>query len=249
MTQSVTNPDRNVRPAAGAGPPFRWPLAVLLLATVLVWWLDLDQRIARLAYDGQGGWTLDQQWFVQLLYRFGTWPAIITVSVAGIIWLGGRFNQWMRARRRLAMFVAMSIAFGPGVLVNTLFKGFYGRPRPAEVVEFGGQREFAPVWEPHIGEGGKSFPSGHVAMGVFWLAFAVYYYERNRRLAIAFALLALVQGGCMGVGRIVQGGHWFSDVVWAPGMVYFVAWFLYRALRLSPPYSSPDPDECNPTGQ
>ena len=230
------------------GPPIFLPVALLLAATALIRVFDLDMRIATWAY-GVGEWRLDAHWFVQLLYRFGTWPAIITASVAAAVWIGSTLHERLQPNLHLAMFVALSMAIGPGLLVNGLFKEFYGRPRPREVIEFGGQREFAPVWEPHIGEGGKSFPSGHASMGFFWLTFAVFYRARNRRLALAFAVAAVLHGGSMGFGRVVQGGHWFSDVIWAAGMDYLTAWFLYRALRLSPAYSVSVPDDRDSTGQ
>jgi uncharacterized membrane protein len=32
----------------------------------------------------------------------------------------------------------------------------------------------------------------------------------------------------MGAGRMLQGAHWFSDVVWSAGFVYLTALFLCR---------------------
>ena len=248
MTQPIPTPNKTNARRFASGPPILVPIALLLVATVAVRLFDLDLWFTRAAYDGSG-WPWDSHWFIQLLYRYGTWPSIILVSVAGAAWIGSVFYVRLQSNRNLALFVALSIALGPGLLVNGIFKEYYGRPRPREVIEFGGKREFAPVWEPHIGAGGKSFPSGHASMGFFWLTFAIYYSERNRRLAAAFVIVALVHGGCMGFGRVVQGGHWFSDVIWAAGMDYLAAWFLYRALRLSPAYSAPVPDDRDPTGQ
>lgn len=58
-----------------------------------------------------------------------------------------------------------------------------------------------------------------------------------------FALLGLTHGALMGFGRVVQGAHWFSDVIWAAGMVYLSAWVLYRVLPFAPAYSAAVPDE------
>lgn len=249
----ATNYDKDLSPADGSGKqsglPIFVPVSILLVVTALVRMFDWDRSIAMRAYGGEGHWPLDANWFIQLMYHYGTWPAVIVSSIAGVIWIASAFNQRFEAKRKLVMFVALSMVIGPGLLVNGIFKEYYGRPRPREIVEFNGQREFAAVWEPHIGEGGKSFPSGHASMGFFWLTFVVFYWERNRRLAIAFLVIGLIHGGCMGFGRIVQGAHWFSDVVWAAGMDYLAAWFLYRALRLSPAYSRPVPDDREPTGQ
>lgn len=237
------------RPKRRIGPPIYVPLAILVVVTILVRVFNLDLWLASHAYDGHGGWTLDPNGFVQLLYLYGTKPALMVSIIAGVVWIASVVDRRLLVHQPLAMFLALSMVIGPGLLVNGVFKEFYGRPRPREVVEFGGKREFAPVWEPHIGAGGKSFPSGHASMGFFWLSLGVFYWERNRRLATAYLLLGLVHGGCMGFGRIVQGAHWFSDVIWAGGMDYLAAWFLYRTLRFGPAYSGPVPDDRQPTGQ
>jgi len=230
-----------------SGPPILLPLALLVLGTVAIELFDLDRAIARLAHDPQTGWVLRKHAFVTFLYDYATWPAILVACVSGVIWIISRFHKPWRRTYRLAIFVGLTIALGPGLMVNTLLKGYYGRPRPAEMREFGGTKEYAAVWQPRFGSGSRSFPSGHAAMGFFWFSFALYHYERSRRRAAAFALLALLHGGLMGWGRMMQGGHWLSDVLWAAGFVYLAAWILYRTLRLSPAYSAPVPDAHDPT--
>lgn len=221
-------------PRPNSGPPLLLPLAVLLVATTLIGLFDLDRQLARLAYDPGTGWKLKDHWLVQFLYDYATWPAIVIASVAGVLWIGCAFYRPLWSRYRPLIYAGMVIGLGPGLMVNTLFKGYYGRPRPAEMIEFGGRKEFTPVWQPSLASGSRSFPSGHAAMGFFWIGFAFYYRGRNRRRALGFALLALLHGGIMGWGRMVQGGHWLSDVLWAAGFVYLAAWILYRRLRLSP---------------
>jgi len=230
-----------------SGPSIFLPLALLLVATALIRVFGLDMRLAARFHDSQNGWFLGSNWLVQLLYHYGTWPSIIVAIVAGIVWVTSAFNNRLRSNRQLAMFVALTMVVGPGLLVNLVFKEHYGRPRPREVTEFGGHREFAPVLEPHVGEGGQSFPSGHAAMGFFWLSLGIFYCERNRRLALASVVLGLVHGVCMGIGRIAQGAHWLSDILWAAGMVYVAAWAVYRAGRLSPACFGPKQNQLNAT--
>ena len=47
-----------------------------------------------------------------------------------------------------------------------------------------------------------------------------------------FLLLGLGYGGLMGLGRMIQGAHFFSDVVWAGGFVYLTALSFYYGLGL-----------------
>jgi hypothetical protein len=63
----------------------------------------------------------------------------------------------------------------------------------------------------------------------FWLI-----WRRERPwLARTFLVLGLGLGLLMGVGRMVAGGHFLSDVLWSGFMMFLVAWVLYHpVLRL-----------------
>jgi membrane-associated PAP2 superfamily phosphatase len=124
------------------------------------------------------------------------------------------------------------LAVGPGLLVNASLKEHYGRPRPRQVTEFGGSKQFHPLGEPTWDGQGKSFPSGHASMGFFWFAPAIYFWPRCRRAARGLVGLALIHGGLIGFARMAQGAHWPSDVLWSAGIVYLSAWLLYRMLNL-----------------
>jgi membrane-associated PAP2 superfamily phosphatase len=68
-------------------------------------------------------------------------------------------------------------------------------------------------------------------MGFYWLGLFVFWWERKRAWAWAFGALGLVSGFAMGVCRMAQGGHWFTDVLWSAGFVYLSAWLLYYVLN------------------
>jgi membrane-associated PAP2 superfamily phosphatase len=63
--------------------------------------------------------------------------------------------------------------------------------------------------------------------------------ERWRRLAAITITIGLVYGILIGLGRIVQGGHYLTDVLWSFGIVALVAVtlndiLLARLFRKSP---------------
>ena len=107
--------------------------------------------------------------------------------------------------------------------MNNVFKDHWGRPRPADIVNFGGTRKLSrQFWE--IGEAGpgKSFSSGHAAVGFFFL-FAPFFILRksHRRAAIAFLLFReLLFGFFMGAGRMIAGGSFSLR------MLYGQVWLL-----------------------
>ena len=41
-----------------------------------------------------------------------------------------------------------TLALAPGLLTNVILKSHWGRPRPIDVVEFGGDQHFVPWWDP-----------------------------------------------------------------------------------------------------
>ena len=59
--------------------------------------------------------------------------------------------------------------------------------------------------------------------------------QNQRGWALAALLIGLAYGSLMGVGRIVQGAHFPSDVVWSWGVTFLTAAVLYYAMGLQKP--------------
>ena len=235
---SEINPNTPAPPPAKRNrPPILVPLVFLAVLTSVIRLLDLDLKIALHFYGGDGVWPMDRQPAIQLLYRFGTWPAIGATIIAGAILLVSFARTELVRFRGLALFLALVMAIGPGLIVNSVFKQNFGRPRPRETMQFGGDKAFLPVWQPDFSQEATSFPSGHASMSFYWICLGVFFWERNRRSASVWLIVGLGYGSLMGYARIVQGGHWLSDVLWSAGFVYLTSWLLYRVLRLSPPQS------------
>jgi len=138
-----------------------------------------------------------------------------------VLLLGTRRPHW-RERQRAAAFVLLAYAIGPGLIVNVGFKNFWGRPRPVHVRQFGGSGTYQDVAEPGTPGRGKSFPCGHSSAGyaltAFWLL-----WKRRRPLRAAVALgCALAAGTALGIGRVITGSHFASDVL-ASGVIAHLA--------------------------
>jgi membrane-associated PAP2 superfamily phosphatase len=129
------------------------------------------------------------------------------------------------------LFFALLLIVGPGILVNCVFKPYWSRPRPHATTEFGGPRAFLPVWQRGFGDEDSSFPSGHAATAFYLMAPAFVCYRRRPWLAAGFLLFGIASGVVVGLARIVAGGHFPSDVLWAGGIVYFTALALAAPFR------------------
>jgi membrane-associated PAP2 superfamily phosphatase len=122
------------------------------------------------------------------------------------------------------------IALAPGVVANLVFKEHWGRPRPIDVTEFGGNEHFRAWWDPR-GDCPKncSFVAGEPS-GAFWtLAGAAVVPPHWRALAYS---AALAFGAAVGVLRMAAGAHFFTDWVFAGVFSFLVIWvvhgWLYR---------------------
>jgi lipid A 4'-phosphatase len=246
MTETQSNESASL-PMKSSRPPILVPIGILIVITGLIRMFDLDLKTSTAFYDASNAaevWPWNLNPIIQFLYRYGTIPAIGAASVAGVIWIASAFRSELVKHRGIAMYLALVMAVGPGLIVNAVFKDHFGRPRPRDVEQLGGEKEFLPVLQPDFSQTEKSFPSGHASMGFYWMCLGIFFWERNRKLGWGFLLFGVAYGSLMGFGRIVQGGHWLSDILWAGGFVYLTSWILYRTLPLSPAYS-PEPAPCD----
>ena len=116
--------------------------------------------------------------------------------------------------------LALTMALGPGLVVNGILKSHWGRPRPVHVDTFGGKNEFR-SWYRTDGTcpSNCSFVSGEGALG-FWLTAPASLVPGP---AGAVAMVAAVAFGTVAGGlRIAFGGHFFTDVVFSGVLVVLI---------------------------
>lgn len=126
---------------------------------------------------------------------------------------------------RAIIFLVATLALGPGLFVNVILKDHWGRSRPIDVTQLGGTERYVRWWDP-TGEcpNNCSFVSGDVS-GAFWtLAPAALTPLPYRPLAYG---AALALGTAMAAFRLMAGGHFVSDVVFAGVFTFLIIWLLY----------------------
>ena len=208
--------------------------AVLLcafLALVFVTFPRLDLLASGLFFD-HGHWLLsrDSPWLLipyRGLPRLGQ-VTVVTLLALYLLSFAPRL-ACLRERRVLFGFLLTSALAGPVLLVDVGLKDHSGRARPINIVAFGGDKTFSPAFVP-ANECRKncSFVSGHVATASFVMAFGwLGAPARRRRWLIA----GVVSAGLMGLARMVPGGHFLSDVLFAWFAVYFSLWTTEWAFR------------------
>ncbi|MFC1898446.1 phosphatase PAP2 family protein [Candidatus Cloacimonadota bacterium] len=212
---------------------FGIPVLLLIISTFLFNKFNWDILIQKLFFTSDNGWFLknDQPW--KFLYNYGNIPALL-LSVSSLVLLSISFFKLSLSKyRKILIFLTIVMALGPGLLINSILKDNWGRPRPRDIIEFEGNYNYEKVLEIDPSSRGKSFPCGHASMG-FYLMTLFFIFRRNKKLiAYVFLLIGISYGGLIGLARIVQGGHFASDVIWAGGLVYLVAAGSYYLLKMN----------------
>lgn len=203
----------------------------LVAATAVIAAMGWDLQLAQRFYVPGAGFPTGnlQPW--RALYRFGEWPAFLMGGTALIVAVAGFFRPRLAQYRPDAFFLFLLLALGPGLLANTVFKDHWGRPRPRQLEQFGGHMAFHQPWQPGPAPANASFPAGHPTVAFYMSAPFFVLRKGRRRQAHCWLWGGIAYGVLMGAARIVQGGHFLSDVVWSAGFVYLTALVLASLLR------------------
>ena len=242
--KSIMHKKRFIEPAAVVG--------ALLLITGILWLTDgdrfitslvpRDHTIAAVLPECDRAWPMGNLFPWNILYKLAPIPAVLLAVSAALILLIGFFKEQLAPWRKKAFFILLLLALGPGLVVNVLLKGELGRPRPRQIVEFGGEYEFTQCWIPGSGGSNSSFPSGHAAIAFFLMAPWFVLRDRKQRYAKTFLISGLLFGTLVGTARILQGGHFVSDILWSGGLLYLLGSLL--GLILGVHKGPPPPDHC-----
>jgi lipid A 4'-phosphatase len=118
--------------------------------------------------------------------------------------------RWNHERIRVSTIALVTLALGPGLLVNGYMKEFIGRPRPADTVLFGGDHPFvaAAEWSQACYHN-CSFVSGE-ASGIAWIICLLPLWPHRERLKVLWPMAVIIIATDM--LRIAFGRHYLSDV-------------------------------------
>lgn len=211
-----------------------WQATLPLLALLLItpWSAELDRWMSHLFYQ-QGHFHQNDYW--DWWFHYGLWPAWGVAGFGVVGWLFSFFWPTYRKWRVYFVFLFLTLGVGSGVIVHGLFKEHWGRPRPKQTIEFGGQQPFRPYYSPnffHSPEPSKSFPCGHCSMGFYF--FGLIFLGRHLGwswLVYLGWLLGIGLGGMLSLTRLAQGGHFFSDtivsaiVMWETALLFYWLFF------------------------
>ncbi len=196
-------------------------LFLVLLAGCALFYLfpQIDLWFSALFYEG--GFYLKDSFLAKAIYKTTIWItagfALGTLLLLVVEWLLKK--EWVA--KRVLTYLLLVLLLGPGLIVNVLFKNHFGRARPSQIEAFGGTKHFTPALViTDQCQKNCSFSSGHAAAAFYFLAFVPLLGGRSKRFAL---LTALAWGSLVGMVRIVQGGHFLSDVYCSAVVVWGVS--------------------------
>lgn len=203
------------------------PLTVFLIVLgIIVLALSpyLDQQLASLPYNYQTKYFYGEisAWCKVIYYSVNVTTFLLILIPLVIVLLVAKKKLFFNANiiKRMVLITYISLAIGPGLLVNTFFKDEWGRPRPYQVIR--DHKPFSYPWQPHFGNSkDNSFPSGHVSIGAF--IGVPFIAARRKYLGVSLCILGTI---VVGIVRFLQGGHYFSDILMAAIIVWLVNVFV-----------------------
>ena len=121
------------------------------------------------------------------------------------------------------IFIFSSVLFNLIIIVNVLLKGFWGRARPNDILELGGEDGFS-AWFQYSDACNTncSFVSGDASVGFSLIV--LYLITKNK----LFFWLSLLSGIILGAVRILEGGHFFSDILMSGLIIYFLSFIQFQ---------------------
>jgi len=168
-----------------------------------------------------------QSLWVKFFY-FSVQPLIFIFIIYGIIlWLYNRLKKrnLFDFHGRQLLYTILVLVIGSGLIVNAILKDHWGRARPNQIIEFGGDKTFSPAFYLSD-QDGNSFSCGHGSAAFSLIAVALLMRKRKN----LWMGLALTYGSLVSLARIAAGGHFLSDVVVSFFIMYFTAKILYALM-------------------
>ncbi len=188
-------------------------------------WPRFDLYVSHFFYDpGLRIFIGKQNVLADVIYQLTNFTTLAYLSTLLILLVVGLVKKSgkLKSHRKVFIYLLCVSIVGPGLLVNLTFKNNWERPRPRQVIEFGGTKSFEPPLAPAFEcQKCRSFVSGHASVGFMFFGLALL--SRQRRWIFAAAMA----GAIIGIVRISQGGHFLSDVIFSGWVVWFSSRLLY----------------------
>ena len=207
----------------------------LMLALSIIFFLfpNIDITVSGLFF-GQDGYFLasEQDWFIYFIRKM---ILPLLALLVFFIPIAAALKQYIYGEKILNKplrdwtFLFSSLVLGTGVIVNSIFKSFWGRARPNDTLVFGGEQPFTIPWlNVDYCDTNCSFVSGDVSFFTLSLAILLIFNKQSWNI-FAYSAIILIS-----LLRIMEGDHFLSDTIMSFIITYVVIKVLYDLFQLLP---------------
>ena len=211
---------------------FKILIIFFVLAVFVTIGPDIDIFVSGLFYLGDNQFLLQSYYFISILFRkillplllvyIFLLPIILKFLPIKKIYFGYKFS----ISEIIFVWVSGTVTMLP--IINIGLKNMWGRARPDDILNFGGNYGFTPWYTiSNSCSSNCSFVSGDASVGFLLV---VFYFLTKKN---AYLYLALFFGAFLGFIRIIAGGHFLSDVIFSQLVVIFatsISFILYKKL-------------------
>ena len=206
---------------------FYLKIITLMLALSIIFFLfpNIDITVSGLFFGKEGSFLASEQdWFIYFIRKM---ILPLLVLLVFFIPIAAAVKQYIYGEKILDrplrdwVFLFSCLIFSTGLVVNLIFKSFWGRARPNDTLIFGGEMPFTIPWlNVDYCEANCSFVSGDVSFFTLSLAVLLIF---NKQTWNIFAYIGII---LISLIRIMEGDHFLSDTI----MSYLITYFLIRLL-------------------
>ena len=208
-------------------------LMIISISIIFFIFPTIDISVSGIFYKGNGSFFANSfDWNVYLL-RDILLPiivlAVLLIPIIGsVYWVITNKNFLSLTLNNLA-YLFLSSLLSLGLIVNVILKNLWGRVRPNDTILFGGDQPFSIPWlkVSHC-DHNCSFVSGDVSAYTLLLAL-ILVFSKPQFNKFAYLLIILI-----GITRIMEGGHFFSDVIMSFMITHFIVKILFDFFSLLP---------------
>jgi len=199
----------------------------LLVFFIVVFFLaigsSMDIYISNFFYLGNQKFLLQSYFTLTIFFRKILLPLIVlyllVLPIISIFFPIEKLFFNSKLKTKDVWFIFGSVLFNLLVFVNLVLKNMWGRARPNDIIELGGKESFSPWFElSNACNTNCSFVSGDAAVG---FSLVILFFITNNKI---FFWGSLVAGLSIGLIRIIEGGHFFSDVIMSGLIIYVLTY-------------------------
>ena len=206
---------------------------MLTLSIIFFLFPNIDITVSGLFFGKDGSFLASEHdWFIYFVRKM---ILPLLVLLVFFIPIAAAVKQYIYGEKILNRplrdwtFLFSCLIIGTGVIVNSIFKSFWGRARPNDTLVFGGEQPFTIPWlNVDYCEANCSFVSGDVSFFTLSLAILLIF---NKQTWNIFAYSAII---LISLLRIMEGDHFLSDTIMSFIITYVVIRALYDLFQLLP---------------